>query len=355
MMFKPLPTLKRIIDIVESNNLQCDKRRIDSSLKDLSAPHPWYVQSALGIAAWIAAFLFWAYFTTLGRHSNISTNLPIGIFFYIAGIFMYRYKPISITWRQLSLSLSLTGMLMSVILIQEMSARPWVAGLFLLVAESIIFWFHFDPVRRFIAVTNGLPAVLMILFSINSPFAYQLMVALGIYAVYVLWSRNHWQFKVDPNILKPIKYGLPIALFVIIHGLVTNGTSLNIETWALSNIITAIILANICYKQLERHKMHTDIASLVFMFVTIAIAALTTINSPGVLVSITVIFLGFQNSSKLLTLGAILAFIIFMGHLYLTLQLNLISKSMLLSGSGIVFLGAAFLIHRLLAKLEHTP
>lgn len=354
-MFKPLPTLDRVIALAESNNLQCDKKRIHSSLKDLKAPHPWYVQSALGIAAWIAAFLFWAYFTTFGRQSNFSTNLPIGLFFYVAGIFAYRYKPTSITWCQLSLSLSLSGMLISVLLIQEISARPWVAGLFLLVAESIVFWFHFDPVRRFISVTNGLPAILMILFSVSSPFAYQLMVALGISAIYALWNRNHWQFKVDPNILKPVKYGFPVALFVIIHGLVTNSVSLNIEAWAFSNVITAIILAHICYKQLERHKMHTDISSLVYMLVTIVIAAVTTINSPGVLVSITVIFLGFQNSSKLLTFGAIVAFIIFMGHLYLTVQLNLISKSILLSISGIVFLLAALLIHRLLTKLENTP
>ncbi|VAW76003.1 hypothetical protein MNBD_GAMMA12-2670 [hydrothermal vent metagenome] len=362
MIFQSPLTIAKLLEIATTNKIINDPTQIKESLKQTSRSHPWYVQTALGISAWSAAIIFMTYINTtlikpsvliglVTRQTSNSIGLVIGISLYIIGALVYRYKPSSITWRQFSLSISLAGMLLSTFYIgNQINTKDWEVGLFLIVAETIVFYFHNDPVRRYIAVTNGLPAVLFILPSFRSDLAFQLIAPIVLYAVYLFWHKQEWRLKIAPDIIKPLKYGLPVALFATTYWMVNN-YSIRAYLWDVCNFMIALIFFRIYYSELERHQLLRPV-NLIAGFILIMAMALITINSPGIMVSITVIFIGFQNANKLLTIGAILAFTYFLVHFYFLIGVHLIDKSMLLIIGGVLFLIAARILHSQVKKLE---
>ncbi len=352
MIFHSQPTVAQTIELAKKNNIDIEKGGIAKAIEQTLSPHPWYVQSALGISAWIAGLIFAIYITRILGVSNVVVGVLIGFSLYSIGFLVFRARPNSITWRQFSLASSLAGLLVTTFFVFRLFASPWLVGLMLLTTETLAFLLHADPVRRYIAISNGLPALMFILASMESALAYQLVAPLGLYAVHLFWSRQDWQFTIAPEILKPLKYGLPVALFIIIQGLVSNKISTPVKVWDITNILTVIILARICYLELLRHQKLSPL-NIIASVALMASMAIITVDSPGILVSITIIFIGFKNANRLLTFGAILAFILFLTHFYFALQLDLISKSILLSIGGVIFMLAARILHSRL-KLEGT-
>jgi len=299
MILQSQTAITKVIEMAEDNDISHNKELIDTAIEQTTNPHPWYIQSALGISAWIAGLIFAEYVRRSLHLPQTYIGLLIGMALYAIGIIIFRLKPRSITSRQFGLAVSLAGMIISTSFVFELTKLPWSAGLLMITFESLVFWLHADPVRRYIAITNGLPALMFILASMKSALAYQLVVPLGLYAVYFLWNRQSWQFSVSPKILKPLKYGLPVALFVIVQGLVSNQISTPVKTWDITNSLTVIILAKICYNELRRLNLLQPI-NILGLIVLVSSLAIITVDSPGILVSITVTMIGFQNANKLL-------------------------------------------------------
>ncbi|VAW76006.1 hypothetical protein MNBD_GAMMA12-2673 [hydrothermal vent metagenome] len=363
MIFRSPPTIARLLEIATTNKIINDPTQIKELLKKPSSAHPWYIQTALGISAWIAAVIFSSYINTtlikplvvmglITHQTSNSIGVVIGISLYIIGALVYRYKPNSIICRQFSLSISLAGMLLSLFYlgIPTSFIPEWTTGLFLLVAETIVFYFHSDPVRRYIAITNGLPVVIFNLPILQLDLVCQLIVPIGLYAVYLFWNKQEWQLKIAPDIIKPLKYGLPVALIVITYWMV-NAYQVPNYIWDICNFMIALIFFRVFYSELERYQLLTP-GNLIAGFILIMTLAMITINSPGIMTAITVIFIGFQNANKLLTISAILAFAYFLVNFYFSIEVHLIDKATLLIIGGVLFLITARILHSQVKKLE---
>lgn len=120
--------------------------------------------------------------------------------------------------------------------------------------------------------------------------------------------------------------------------------------WITSLVVIAAILYTIYHilKVLKIDKMRDKIMIYIFSFLILSATSLSTAISGSILI----ILLSFFVNHKTSFVIGILAFIYFITRLYYDLSITLLTKSLFLIASGVLFLGLYYFTHKKLSKDE---
>ncbi len=159
-------------------------------------------------------------------------------------------------------------------------------------------------------------------------------------------------FKDHIDLYKPLRIALILSLLFCLYMLTRAGLfPLNASLFWLSSLI---MLAGILYTL--RPLLHTmDISEKKQQYIVYAAAILLlvpTAPSPSIMGSLLILLLSYHSNYKTGTAIGIISFIYALGQYYYDLHFTLLTKSMLMFTSGLLFLGLYFISHKKLSADE---
>jgi len=312
---------------------------------------PWYVRVMLGIAGFIAA-VFLLGFVGVGLafvlESKIA-SLAVGFMMIAAAYAVFRAAPHSDFGSMFALAVSFTGQALVVYgvwgMLNERSAQPWVA---IAAIEAILAVAMPNFIHR---VVSAYAAVLALALALASSGAEGVTGGLVALAVVGLWL-NEVRFAKLDAVMTPIGYGLTLA-FIHVEGSNFTGHSVmamlgsDARTWAMPWMGEALVVAAflVAIGTLLRRAGWTMLESRSILSLAVAAAlGAASFKAPGVAGGLMIAIVGFANGNRLLAGLGIAALLYYVSSYYYLLDATLLAKAGVLAASGVVLLGARWLL-----------
>jgi len=312
---------------------------------------PWYVRVMLGIAGFIAA-VFLLGFVGVGLafvlESKIA-SLAVGFMMIAAAYAVFRAAPHSDFGSMFALAVSFTGQALVVYgvwgMLNERSAQPWVA---ISAIEAILAVAMPNFIHR---VVSAYAAVLALALALASSGAEGVTGGLVALAVVGLWL-NEVRFAKLDAVMTPIGYGLTLA-FIHVEGSNFTGHSVmamlgsDARTWARPWMGEALVVAAflVSIGTLLRRAGWTMLESRSILSLAVAAAlGAASFKAPGVAGGLMIAIVGFANGNRLLAGLGIAALLYYVSSYYYLLDATLLAKAGVLAASGVVLLGARWLL-----------
>lgn len=349
--------IKEILDYfqtIDHKELKFDEKAILAAYQK-NDDHQSLAIKILSIFGGISAgIVFLAALFITGIYDSNSGLVTFGILAIIAGIFINTiYHKIIID--TISISSYIIGfILLGVGLLNQKISENTVCFLFILI--SII---SLMTVRSYIIsfisilIING--AILALLFSDNNFDGIQIytsILAIIVTAVFLKEAKIISMHPAFSKLYNPVRIGL---IFSFLAGLVLLGKSDVSDIsrnylWISSIVIILNILYVLSYL-FEVLNISQTKQKVAIYIISLAIL-LSTLLSPAISGAILIILLSFLVNYKTSLVIGIIAFIYFVSQYYYDLHFTLLTKSILLFSSGILFLGLCLLTHKKLTSNE---
>jgi len=348
------PTTAQVLSRLVEQGVLSDARRLElQQLPPVDEPEhtPWFVRLLVGAGAWVAALLFVVFLFLSGLVESGGSAMAVGLVVVVGATILRKAST-----HDFATNLALAGCITGEILcIGSASGEGETEGaLFALVSAITLLVVYPDPVMRFLAAAAVPGSLFVLLLEAEQPVLVDLLVVAAMVGGGLLW------LSPSRSGLAPSRFGerrVPMAYGFLLFGLALMVADLAAahesyrEPWMSRQFTTAglgIFFFLLARWLLQANKVRklTELTGVVLVATGLVCAA--TLNSPGVLASLTVFALAFQGRSKVLLGLAILFLCGFVVFFYYNLNATLLAKSGMLLGAGLtlfalrVYLGLRF-------------
>ena len=326
---------------------------------------PWYIRSLIAFGAWIASFFFlgfiallgWAIFDDLlGKSALLVFSL-----FCLIGASVLRQKKSQEFLVQVALAITLAGeVLLAVgLLVQQnynffsSNHEEMVVLLGLLVSQGILFFVYPDRTLRFLAIVAMVSETVILIYVNHVPLAvHGVLFLLAIsFSLLVFFEQKIYLTKAA-DFFNPVKYGILIGLLCVM--LLSTVYILpdfnNKHIFFPKPWISAIGMGTVfiyCLLQIIANAAFPVRESIkIVALVGAALFVLLSWNAPGLILSFTILLLGFHSANRIITGIAIAFFVIFLTAFFYGIEVSLLHKSYTLIGTGGFLLAAWYLLHK---------
>jgi hypothetical protein len=321
---------------------------------------PWYVRAMLGIAGWIAAaFLLMfvgAAFAFIMREAAYAALL--GAACCAAAYGLFRAFDGNDFAEQFALVVSLVGQVLIVIGIGDvLNMRDPALYLSVAAAEGLLALLIPNFLHRVLA-TGG--AAIAIALAINRLSLHGLAAPLLCAGLAWVWLEpGRWAAK--GGLWRPIGYGLVLALLLVetfrlfdpewLLGAPNERTSwIAVHGPLVGRALNAAILVWVAIALARREGYRPGVPGESRVALAAAGAALVigllSLGAPGLVSALLILLLGFAAGNRLLMALGVLSLLGFVSHFYYSLHSTLLEKSGLLAVTGLVLLGAWYMLRR---------
>lgn len=311
---------------------------------------PWYVAAMLGVAAWLSALFLLAFvgiaLSDLLR--SVTAALVIGALVCAAAIALLRAAGNHVFATQLGIAASLAGQALVVYGVLEGGVRNPVAWLAFAVFEAILVAAAPQQAHRVLATLAAATAVRMALGTVHAGALFPAVLAGAFVAAQ---GATPARLLRDP-VWAPVSGGLALALLLVIPSalvdellFVTRRSAplASFPAWAGTVAVAAVFVVSIGRLLREAGIAWRSRAGAWALAagVLVAVAAWPV---PVVVVALIVLLEAFAAGRRTLAGVAIAALLAALAYHYHTLQVPLLAKAGALAATGIVLLGARFLL-----------
>jgi len=337
-----MTTLRKVIDALAAEGVVSDADYADIAqiiaTPTSSAETPWYIRAFLGVSAWIAASLLLLFLFGMDLISSETSAIILGLILVGSAIGLRRLRVDNTFVGQLALALSLTGQVLFIGGIGTLLESVTATALAVVVLESLLIALYPDQFQRFLSTILIIGALVAVVFDWEAQLAIHALLIATIAGALLLWERESQIVAAKAeDVLLPVGYGLVISAFGLIN--LQLAEFIGIRQWWLSALGLLLVLIVQVYWLLRFYRVRitgTLAAGLVAGGLVLGAAALHT---PGLLVGLIVLLLGFRRGNRLLMGLAAVFLVFFIAMFYYTLTLTLLWKSLALIGSGIALFG----------------
>ena len=327
----------------------CEAGIVSGEAPPAGPPHaPWYVRAMLGVAGWIAAAFLFGFVGSAFPWviDSRSASIAVGLALIVAGYAMLRLRRGREFVEQFALATSLAGQALAgmglFVLLEPREALAWMV---LAVAQAgLVMLMQSYAHRVWSAYAAGACVALALADSGGIPFAAGALAA----AAALVWLREIEWVAFAP-VLRPAAYGLTLALIQVQGEMLLEDGALDLlsgerraASWILlwaGEIFTGIVLLAVVAHIAARGGGLGRPASRAALGGAL-VAALLSLQAPGLAAGTLLAVLGFAAGNRLLTGLAIAALLFYLGAYYYTLQATLLAKSGVLAATGLAMLGA---------------
>jgi len=310
----------------------------------------WYIRAMLGVAGWIGAWFLMAFFGvafSLGFKSS-GAMLIIGVLCCSGAFAIFRKWNNNDFTTQFGLAVSLTGQFAIGFGIMNLFQKGDSPEAFLLFAafEAVLVAVIPNFVHRVLSAFSVV-AALAIAFALEHII--HLLPGILAAALTLVWL-NEFRWASQSSKVRAIGYGLTLGLLFPINLWSTIWSQLvtqnEITLW-LGPLMIGAMLVKTVFGLLARYEVTpTSRTGIVSLAIALMIAA-TAFKAPGISVALLVVILGFANANRILFGLGIIALLLYLSHFYYQLDVNLLVKSMALTGTGCVLIAARYGLHLL--------
>lgn len=312
-------------------------------------PTSWIIRVVTMIGAWIAAACFFGLIGLFDFFDSPIAMIILGLGLMVAAVLAFRSIKQNIFIIPFALTASITGQIcFSVGLGQKLTGDDFTyIYLIEMLIQALLFFATSNNIQKFIATVAFNSFLVTLLFT--KDWYNGVHIVLGINALlltfFILWEEKILaKYKFWISSYQPLTAAITLSfLFLIFTRLISQNDAwqdIKIHYWWLS---TGFIL--ICLL-LSLYKVAADFGWSPIKILPIALIFIPLIGSPGILAGILILALGYYHKSVWYISMGILALTVFISIFYYNLQMTLWAKSLILMGSGLLFLSVFFVIRR---------
>ena len=252
-----------------------------------------------------------------------------------------RLKATSVFIGQLTLALSLAGQLLFIIGLEAEISNIPLTILLTIILEGVLIALYPDKLHRFLSTLVICGALFWLFIDQEvAEVSHLLVILLAIGTVLM------WQFEAPltgtrlNRLYRPLGYACPLALFGFLSLSFVN--EIEIEWWWVSAVGLLGVLLYLEYLILSQHDLPWQSKTGLWFLVGTAILIVPASQTPGILAALIGLLLGYHRGNRLL-LGLATAFLaLFIIGYYYNLDLTLLTKSFVMMGTGLIFLGLRY-------------
>lgn len=315
---------------------QARTRMVVESLSKPDLRMPWYLHLFLGFGAWVAAGFFVAFLAESEYiRFEASTLVPYGLGFILLSV-LVRWFSNDVFISQTCLALSMAGHALFLAGVGE-GAREmyWVAaasaGL-----GALLYAVHRDPAQRFLGTVTPILLTIAALFDEKMYDGIHGLLLLEAAALGWMLSRRHLRPAV-----RPLLYGLAVGFLLTAASFaITTWGPGPTDTWSRVTTTAGLIAAILLAREIT-HPVSTGKAPGEPVVIAVVASILLGIfSSPGMTGALAIAIVGYARDDRLLVGLGLIFFPLFLIAHYYSIDATLLTKSLLLMGSGLVLLGA---------------
>ncbi|NQX82296.1 MAG: DUF4401 domain-containing protein [Flavobacteriaceae bacterium] len=329
------------IGLSEGAKFECDEKAIFEEYNTQGENKSSLAIKILSIfGGFLATLTFIVFLAIAGLYSSESGLLIFGASFIISAIWLNKvYNKLIID--TFSVSIYVIGFALLAFGLSEMSVDENIIAILisLIALCSLIITQNF--ILSFISVLAISGSFLFLIISNNSYDLIHLYVTINTLVLTYLFlneAKIISSNKILPQLYNPIRIGLVISL---LFGLISVGKRHLIpispnDLW-LSSIVMILVIMYLVYTILKINEINTT-KSKVMIYTLSSLILVSTIFSPSISGSIVIILLSFLVNYKTGLAIGIISIIYFISQYYYDLNFTLLTKSIILFVSGIIFL-----------------
>jgi len=307
---------------------------------------PWYVKTLLGVSAWIASILLFAFIALVFDRlfDNVQACLIIGGFMVAAAFYIFRQKG-SDFLEHLGLAVSLAGQVLIVIGVLQMTDESWfwiwaLCAVLNLVLSLIMSNFVHRVFSSFFAAFS----FSMALHEIGIAYLFS-----GIVMLVGAWIwLNEFKRPRHQKMFNAIGYGLVLAMIQIkgsalflqgerFWGSAANVTDYGIRPW-MGEALSCAALLYVVWQVLRKYQVGLASPIALMAFVSTLVIGLASLEANGINVGLMIIILGFSSSNRVLIGLGIVSLLFYVSAYYYFIEITLLEKSMTLLIIGVMLL-----------------
>ena len=349
MAFKP--SLRAVLP----PEAQEPSREVLLSLPETRNSAPWFVSVLGGLGAWVASLFLVIFLSLFLLDDSKAGAIVVGLLI-TAGAVVLRRANSHVFITQLALSAGLAGQGFFLVGVQSLWRNEAATSLAALVLQLVLLAIYPDALQRFLSALFASLALLYLLREYAPPVVADVaLVGLTALAHVLFLKQGGLQSRARGALVTPTAFGLITTLFWV----------LLMRTWFQgfyrdlfgreggdlpASVLTlglAVVTLYSAWRVMEETQAGPGGAAGVTAFAALALTALLTLNTPGVIAAVGVLMLGFHRRNTVLLGLAVLFILVFGVSYYYDLRMSLLAKSLALLGSGLLMLGLRlFIAHR---------
>lgn len=315
---------------------------------------PWYVKVMVGFSAWLAALILGVFFGIAGLIDTTESMLIWGAILCVGAVTLKRLTLPSIFWGQLAFAASLVGQGLLIAGVATKANDVTGTLFFVIGLELLLLVVYPDLLHRllsFLAVCAAIVGLIVNWEIMDAIHFLTLLLATG--AVLVWLEQERFLSGRFAAFHAPVGYGLIISLFAVMLLKVADIFELlGSSSWWLSSLALAAVLLWLGLWTLKQLNFPMVSLATAGMIGALAMLAIPSYDTPGILAAVLVLLLGFWCSNRILMGLATFFLLLFLGIYYYYLDVTLLNKSYILMGSGGVLLVLWAIFHKFVGTKE---
>ena len=344
-------TLNTLLQCLKNDGHLDDRgaSRIWTWIADQKGPsnYPWFIKVAIAFGAWVAAICFLTFLGAISFFSVKTGLLVVGIITIICATGIRSLMKFEFT-NQLALASSIAGHCL--IFIWMIDRLEWSHAFVSLAITSavlcaVLYPLYRDVVHRFLSCFLCQLMFLIWLGSLDRPNTIYVLIGVQTLLILFLFAGRSFTGRGLSTAERPLAYASAAGLIVSI-GVTTFLPELPVRGIFMilpAKILFTAVLIYLYVWATRREGRKWNLAMTTAVVITVALGIMAT---PGILVAIMLMVIGYEREDHLMVGLGIAIFPIFIWFYYYNLNLNFMTKSFILMGSGAILLAARLYMGR---------
>lgn len=307
---------------------------------------PWPVRTMMGIAGWVGSLFLLGFAGSVlsALFKSADAAIPAGLLCCGCAFLLFSSMPRNDFAQQAGLAISLSGQALLVVGVDHLIGERNLTFVFLALAGVAALLCVLLPNYLHRILTAGAASVMFFLATASRDLP-GLGIAVITVACCLVWLRDETRLS-NVSFWEPAGFGLAIALLPI-----EGAAFLGADFWQFLNknshgpvlswigpLASGLAVMGVAWILLSRLHVEPGSRAGVLACTGAAIVALCGWMAPGVSASLLIATLGFAAGLRSLQWLGLAAFLAYLAHFYYQLQITLLQKSIVLSGTGVALL-----------------
>jgi len=361
-------SIGQLLEQLENEGFVLEEETQAWEQKKFADSNPWFIQGLMGCGGWIAAVFFLGFsslcitsiFAAFDEQSFGWLSLILGLIFAGGTTLAKRHNSKSgVFASQLLLAIHVAGHFLIIggiftaFELWNHDGVVTITSLIVIIVELIFLFLYPDAILRFIATGTIITALNVLVFEWGIIGSLSLFTGLLAVSATIIWAdllRPQTQIRYF-SLLQPIGYAIVFGIF----GTITHEVSVHYGIYlefdremlyqpVLTSILLLILLLWAEIRLLQDYNVSIRSNYALAIMGLSVIVTIPTMTTPGIVAGILMIVLAFRRSNWILLGIAYLFFAGFIVEYYYSLQVTLLTKSIILMITGVLLiLGRLFM------------
>lgn len=305
---------------------------------------PWYVRIMVGFSAWLASWMFIGFIVGAAIVESSQATLILGVVL-VVGAVIFRCVSDNDFVTQMALAVCLAGEALVVFGVGRMTHSVEMTLFSFMALEAVLVAFYPDTVHRFLSAASIIVALAGLLFEWKAmDWVHVIVIGFAMIFVALVIRERNFLARGQARLITPVKWGVlfgQLCVLMLSTVYILPDLMINMEFFPrpwISGVGLGLLFLYLVYQVIKSENFPLTPAAKVVVYAICVVALAASAMSPGLVMALVILLLGFIQTDRVLMGVAIGFFSVFLGAFFYGMEITLLMKSLVLIAVGLVLL-----------------